>query len=65
MVDQRYDEYLTSSFDLRVYPSIFVIDDTFNGVDNGTVYQYDKWEWITKDTFADWLLNETYKNSSI
>jgi hypothetical protein len=49
-----------------VFPSLYVIDDAFNGVDNGTVYQWDKFEYLKDgDEFADWLLNETYKNSSI
>ena len=65
LVDQRYDEYLTEAFDLRVFPSVYVIDDAPNGIDNGTVYQWDSYEWLNNDTFADWLLNETYKNSSI
>jgi hypothetical protein len=38
LVDNRYDEYLTEAFDLRVAPSIYVIDSKFNGKDNGTVY---------------------------
>ena len=38
IVDSRFDEYLTEAFDWRWSPSIYVIDDTFNGKDNGTVY---------------------------
>jgi len=38
IVDNRYDEHLTEAFNVRVIPSLYVIDDTFNGVDNGTVY---------------------------
>lgn len=38
LVDSRYDEHLVTAFDVRFYPSLYVIDDTFNGQDNGTVY---------------------------
>lgn len=65
IADSRYDEHLISAFDVRYYPSLYVIDNTPNGVDNGTVYQWDTYDWITIDTFADWVLNTTYKNSSI
>lgn len=65
MVDNRYDEYLTEAFDIKIHPSLYVIDDKFNGKDNGTVYQWDTYDWATNETFADWLLNQTYKNSSI
>jgi hypothetical protein len=64
-VDNRYDEFLTEAFEMRFTPSLYVIDDTFNGVDNGTVYQWDTYEWPEIDTFGTWIVNKTYKNSSI
>jgi len=37
-VEKRFDENLHVAFDPRFYMTLYVIDDTFNGVDNGTVF---------------------------
>jgi hypothetical protein len=57
IADSRYDEFLVTAFDVRYYPSLYVIDDKFNGKDNGTVYQWDTYDWVDPDTFGDWVLN--------
>jgi hypothetical protein len=52
---------------LKYYPSLYVINDDKAPDTNltGTVYQWDKYEFPDNETFADWLLNKTYLNSSI
>lgn len=60
-VDHRYDEHLTAAYELRYFPSVFVI----NSDRNGTAYQWDRYEYPDNVTFADWLLNETFRNSSV
>ena len=59
-VEHRYDEPLTLAFGLKYYPSIYVI-----APDTGMVYQWDKYQYIDNQTFADFLFNKTYLNSSV
>lgn len=60
-VEPRYDEPIALGFNIRFWPSIYFID----GETNGTVYQWDKWEYINNETLRDWILNKEYLNSTI
>ena len=42
-----------------------VINADFNGRDNGTAYFWDRTEWVTNETFADWMENKEYLNSTV
>lgn len=60
-IEPRYDEPLALGFNIRFWPSVYFIDDETNG----TVYQWDSWEYLNNETFASWILNKEYLNSSI
>ena len=60
-VEPRYDEPIALGLNIRFWPSIYFID----GETNGTVYQWDKWQYINNETIRDWVLNKEYLNSTI
>jgi hypothetical protein len=60
-VEPRYDEPIALGMNIRFWPSVYFID----GETNGTVYQWDRWEYLNNETFRDWILNREYLNSTI
>jgi hypothetical protein len=57
-IEPRYDEPLTEAFQLRRWPTLYVIDPVF-----GKAHAWDKYEWANNVTLREWVLSEEYKNS--
>lgn len=55
VIEPRYDEPLSEGFDLRRWPSLYVIDP-----DSGMTYAWDSYNWANNETIEDWVLNKKY-----
>jgi hypothetical protein len=59
VVEPRYDEPLSEAYDLRRFPTLYIIDP-----EEGEAYAFDKYKWPCNQTIVDLIVNETYKESN-
>jgi len=55
-IEPRYDEPLSEAFNLKRWPSLYVIDP-----ESGIAFAWDKYEWINNVTLREWVLSKEYQ----